>query len=119
MGPELPALPEDGDADWWVFVEICHETLLSGFTIVKETGIASRSATRHEGEPPAATVICPNAGRLSGPLPRGQLVTAGGEHVADADGGDGAVGEDEAPEPPLQAASATASKTAETPRMTS
>src|SRR5712691_3571871 len=92
MGPALPAFPEDGEADWRVFVRISHEALLFGLTIVKEIGIASRSATRHDGAPPAVTVICPIALRVSapgGPVGTEQLVTTGEEHVAEADGGVG------------------------------
>lgn len=78
---------------------ICHEALLFGLVIVNEIGMASLSATRQEGAPPADTVICPIPVRLSPPPGLGevQLLTTGGEHVAEADGG---VGDDEAPELP-------------------
>lgn len=118
-GPAVPALPEVGEADRWVFGVgplICHVKLLFGFTIVNEIGMASWSATRHEGEPPAVTVTCPIPVK---PIGVSQTVTTGGEHVAEADG---AVGDEEEPEEepdeplPPHAATATESSSADKPR---
>lgn len=107
-GPALLALPDDGETEWREFTWISHVKPLFGFTIVKEIGIASRSATRHEGAPPADTVTCPIPGRPSFGPSEPQTVTTGGEQVADAEG---AVGDDADPPPsapPLHALAVTA-----------
>jgi hypothetical protein len=70
--------------------------------IVNEIGIASLAATAHEGAPPAVTVIGPKRG--DAPIWPSQLITTGGEHIADADG---AEGDDEEPDPQLANKAAT------------